>query len=133
MELQQQVTNLELSKRMKELGFKQKSFARWEVYTDPNTNRKKKLIVLQGGHTFGDVYSAYTVSELGEMLPMYLKIKEEFWDLIMIKAFPEYGVRYENSNHIEYIGAEGGAGILDKSEANARAKMLIYLKENNLL
>ena len=119
MELQQQVTNLELSKRMKELGFKQKSFARWEVYTDPNTNRKKKLIVLQGGHTFGDVYSAYTVSELGEMLPKECKSfkegKDFYWACERIGAD-------------KYRSVSGG-----NTEADARAKMLIYLKENNLL
>ena len=119
MELQQQVTNLELSKRMKELGFKKKSFARWEVYTDPNTNRKKKLIVLQGGHTFVDSYSAYTVAELGEMLSSY---------------------KYNWQN---YKGSDGqwvlGDYILSLpptkgiTEADTRAKMLIYLKENNLL
>jgi hypothetical protein len=57
MEIQQQVTNLELSKRMKELGFKQESSYYYTPYGLQHCpfpeNRE---------------YSAFTVGELGEML-----------------------------------------------------------------
>lgn len=68
-----------------------------------------------------EVYSAFTVAELGEMLPeMYIHTDKKdngYWN-----------IRYQNPNGgmSDYI--IGGA-----TEADARAKMLIYLLENKLI
>jgi hypothetical protein len=73
-------------------------------------------------------YSAYTVAELGEMLPKEIATKsgeriflssskeDEFWVV-------EYNRTEGNEKHHEF----------GDTEAEARAKMLIYLLENNLI
>lgn len=63
MELQKQVTSLELSKRLEKLGMSQDSYFGWYETLDND-------IVL--GHHLeyaNPLYSAYTVAELGELLP----------------------------------------------------------------
>ena len=147
MKLKDQVVSLELSKKMDELGFKQKSLWYWcKGICKGNKNLPPK-IMCPGGLTIHDarpidvdeyffevgyqtICSAYTVAELGEMLPNFIEkkrsthlfrnlkiykqkheiLKEMFW-------FVRYGCIYRNA----------------KTEVNARAKMLIYLKENNLI
>jgi len=126
MKLQQQVVNLELSKKLKGLGFKQESYFHWyqggggEWYLGDTTEMMNNAIEIS--HLTApqfNSYSAYTVAELGEMLSSY---------------------KYNWQN---YKGSDGqwvlGDYILSLpptkgiTEADARAKMLIYLKENNLL
>jgi hypothetical protein len=140
MEEQQQVVNLELSKRMKELGFKQESLFVW--CEQPQTAFPKIMLIrdfeYQEGLTFAPAFrysngvSAYTVAELGEMLPHEVRIDDEtYWHGMRTEKW-EVGdgfvwrVIYENHKK-EIFEQEAD------TEANARAKMLIYLKENNLL
>jgi len=127
MELQQQVTNLELSKRMKELGFKQESYFIWYL-----RNEDTKKYILCSRDIFQEGISAYTVAELGEMLPHEVRIDDEtYWHGMRTEKW-EVGdgfvwrVIYENHKK-EIFEQEAD------TEADARAKMLIYLKENNLL
>ena len=84
----------------------------WEKYR----RREKRLrkIVLEG------VYSAFTVAELGEMLPNTVfstKVRGDEWLW-----------RCENVNENGYISSSGA-----NTEADARAKMLIHLLENKLI
>lgn len=74
---------------------------------------------------------AFTVAELGEMLPVRIQGSENdrthnpgmfFGDL--------RSARHSSRWHIEYIGCFGMNG---DTEAEARAKILIYLLENNLV
>lgn len=89
MKLQQQVTSLELSKRLKELGVKQESLFYW-AYADETT-----YLTIKDGHdkiysfdredndelnSFefypnAEFYSALTAAELGELLPPFVKQK----------------------------------------------------------
>ena len=151
MELEQQTTSLELSKKLKELGVKQKSLwrwyrLRWQEEKNRNSGFKntpdrweiesefERLRNDESSYWHSEEeYSAFTVAELGEKLPVHLTINDKFFDLIMIKNPTEFGVRYENSETIAYIGTENGGGILKKTEANARGKMLAYLIENKLI
>lgn len=123
MNLQDQVTSLEISKRLKELGVKQESLFYWVKSWDVNgyfTGDEPEIeyldIIEQYEMEKSIICSAYTVAELGEMLPsMYTEIhinenKEQRWDLTYKNKF-----------------------WLDENEANARAKMLIYLLENKLI
>jgi hypothetical protein len=132
MNLEQQVCALELAKRLKELGVKQKSYF---VYA-------REVLVPEfryGGYaeTRPDIwkliepfiYSAFTVSELGEMLPssdIYPTSDLTFWIAKINSAGDRWQtdiLRNGKSLHIDS----------DKNEANLRAKMLIYLLENSLM
>ena len=108
MELSKQVCSLELSKQLKNLGFEQDSLWWWykgELYRDVPDYQEKQL------------YSAYTVAELGEELKKVGGTK-------ILRAYRECGGSdYHNV-------AENMLNILD---VNFLAKMLIYLKENNLI
>lgn len=81
MKLEQQVCSLELAKKLKELGVKQESAFVWSVPNpEKGRNEREKLVLgkycevmlchkaRDWGEAF-DVYSAFTVAELGEMLP----------------------------------------------------------------
>ena len=123
MELRKQTVCEELSNKLKELGIKHESLfyhyqhfiGRW----DDMRNYWGEYIT--ASYCFMDwkeaeTVSAFTVAELGEilkddMMPEYSKI-EKVW----IRYYKEKG---------KFLKAD--------NEADARAKMLIYLIENNLL
>lgn len=152
---QKQVSSLEPSKRLKELGVKQESlFWHCEEVIEFEVND-------EGGHyTSGDwnpvicsnpkersdfrvLYSAFTVAELGEMLPYAIEIDHEAEGdpgkphLFMVKTddkgTPKYKYYYSSAykEYPEYTHEEEFGWY--ESEANARAKMLIYLIENKFI
>lgn len=135
MKLEQQCVSLELAKKLKELGVKENSYFRWQVWTDIETGRKKKQLVRPGEYNFGDAFPAFTVAELGEMLP------SEVHFFTSIKN-PK---RRKNAQHIHFFHGRDwavnytGGGAIDnytqcgETEADVRAKMLIYLIENKLI
>lgn len=133
MKLEDQVCSLELSKRLKELGVKQESLFVWEYYDDQCHGVKfiPYAVVPSEMNKF-KLYSAFTVAELGEMLPYELYISNRpFWyatgktdpnDKYYLEHEVSYGME-DDAYHIER----------DDKEADARAKMLIYLLENKLM
>lgn len=133
MKLENQVVSLYLSKRLKKLGVKSKSYFRWETYQDPRTNRYKKHIVQDGGHTFGEIYPAYTVAELGDMIPMYINGR--------YVHIPEKGARniYDSKppekKDIVWSFQPVGQDYIQQSdtEADARAETLIYLLDKGII
>lgn len=127
MKLENQVVSLEIAKKLKELGVKQESYfyhteiARFEdgeelealVVINDHFNIQPELTEADGVKR----YSAFTVSELGEMLPEYThswKVENEW--TCSLKTIPS-----------------GSPTITAETEADARGKMLIYLIENNLI
>lgn len=121
MKLEQQLTSLELSKKLKELGVKQESYFYWvlkptyyEFVLRPKEDHQSIEPKLRKNY---EQYNAFTVAELGEMLPDYFssqkrdKIDNDFicWNIKLQVDFRA------------------------DTEADARAKMLIYLLENNLI
>src|SRR5882724_452123 len=141
MKLEDQVVNLELSKRLKELCVKQESLFYWAKYND-YFQEEFNLVIFdendfitidfeyvknigcsccQGSYEVTEQYSAFTVAELGEMLP----------DKIVVDDINVYLNVHKNSFekmwnfHYPYI-----IDISSSNEANARAKMLIWLIEN---
>jgi hypothetical protein len=125
MKLERQITSLELSKRLKELGVKQDTYFWWVQQVDeipsksgrhlPSYEAVDSWVVIdrQGQHGQESIV-AFTVAELGEMLPPN-----------SFSGRDQHGIicwRYNDST--EYGGA---------TEAEARAKMLIYLLENKIL
>ncbi len=112
MKLEDQVCSLEFSKRLKELGVKQDSLFYFF----------KDRIYYRGDLAVPDnkIISAFTVAELGEMLPKNMPSlgsnDESGWYMHVFKPIEKWIKMYPC-----------------KTEANARAKMLIYLLENNLI
>lgn len=132
MELSKQLCNLEFSQRLKKLGVKQESLYFWIDYTLEGdfAIRDRK----PNNTDIFDHYSAYTCSELGEMLPMKVElkeIKEDGW-LYISQTGDGWSMGY---GYVDESGLTWLPNLLidDKNEANCRAKMLIYLLENGLL
>lgn len=124
MKLEQQVVSLELAQKLKELGVKQEGLFYHFVDTHDLAEVSgiaysfKDMFAIEVDTVPRKKYSAFTVAELGEML------KD--------KKLPHY----ENGKWI--WGAFGEATrkdwyIIEGTEADARAKMLIYLIENKLI
>lgn len=112
MKLEQQVCSLKLAKQLKKLGVKQESYFGWyltykKIWRIGDMaevmNHAKMVGITPAPQWEWDYYSAFTVAELGELLP------EWFCQL--------------NNNDIRE----------KNTEANARAKMLIYLIENKII
>jgi hypothetical protein len=128
MKLENQVVSLELAKRLKELGVKQESLFWWVDYTDGYSEPAWNLNSNHVGYKAH--LSAYTVAELGEMLPG--DIGRDWW-LDIWKSDDFWYVAYTEER--EGGGHDFLSDFLASSptEADARAKMLIYLIENNLI
>lgn len=121
-------TSLELSKKLKEVGFPQESLFYWWVDVEDSDEEKidPEVGIGKSRVSFMENISAPTAEEIGRELPEYL-----------YKTGANYFLKMMSG--IIYFKAQSADGkIFDtpsssKSEANARAKMYIYLKENNLL
>ena len=117
MRLENQVCSLELAKRLKELGVKQESLHYWAKTLGEN---EPELDASPFATEFG-CYSAFTVAELGEMLPKgitaYCTNVSGKW------GWKSFYIVTAAISVAETFGTEG----------DARAKMLIYLIENNLI
>lgn len=132
MELEDQVVSLQLAKKLKKLGFKQESLH----YYYFNAGEYTGAIVDGYGYKdttqeFKDskLVSAYTVAELGEILPHLLWLKgRDPQDFDGVEIY-----YYDNRWFVKYEFSDKKIETNDVTEANARAKMLIYLKENNLI
>ena len=121
MELKDEVCSLELGQKLKELGVKQKSLFYWCKIRNKNKWELRPEIRVFGVEIFRNKYydlpeiSAFTVAELGEMLidgRSGNEMPRGFW-----------------CSHKNDDGEQQWA----KTEANARAKMLIHLIENNFI
>lgn len=119
MQLENQVVSLEIAKKLKELGVKQESYFFWVIVNGS--------WVISGGYELLDeelrmeTYSAFTVAELGEMLPEKCFVTDK-------QDGKWWNVKYLDPHDVSknYTTAHEG-------EADARGKMLIYLLENNLI
>lgn len=118
MKLEDQFSSLAPSQRLKELGVKQESLFYWITN---GAGESKIFINRELCGNFVESYSAFTVAELGEMLP-----------------------RFVNSLPLKFAMKGTVIVLLDKkgdwlwqaeatTEADARAKMLIYLIEKGLV
>lgn len=127
MTLENQVTSLEISKRLKNLNVKQKSLFYWEEAVTKSEGMEYAGVIFgenKANQYSTGVYSAFTVAELGEILS---------------RRYERNAISAESSEvpiclGDEWVWYRDGEYILsDSNEANARGKMLIYLLENNLL
>jgi len=135
-----QLTSLEESKRLKELGVPQESLFYWRVGKRTNESIIRFLNDKKPGNgdaLYFDWCSAFTVAELGEMLPYAIKKENVLYFLdqrprVSTHKFDSPVAFYE----IAYTNPKAGAvdlPVQEKTESGARAKMLIYLIENNLI
>ena len=127
MKLEEQVCSLELSKQLKEAGVPQESLFYWwtdysnefkENYNRPFAKAFSAEVVYGKPNFVYDYISAFTVAELGEMLPT--EIREA--TLTMIKDRDRWLVHYTLC-HSEVA----------KTEADARGQMLLYLINQKLI
>src|SRR5205085_890168 len=121
MKLEDQVCSLELAKKLKDLGVNQESAFYWvENFDESDLEFVQNL---PKSHLYRSklvMYSAFTVAELGGMLPINyssMRTEDEF------ACFIPLSFAYENEAKYFYSNAE----------ANARAMMLIYLIEKGIV
>lgn len=142
MKLEQQVCSLELSKRLKELGVKHESLflyveMPWILegesgkILETRTFLKINAIHFVDFNSILDNWNAFTVAELGEMLPASLAPasgSQAERPILMQKTsenkYFTYGQLPNGTTNPIFCG---------NTEADARAKMLIYLIENKLM
>lgn len=129
MKLEEQVASLELSKKLKELGYKQEGLFWW--YDLGQTS--PILLYINYGQkpikTLHEKFVAPTVAELGEWLPNDSrelaidmdKGDDAFW-VTAYRTDNERAERYD----IHMVGGED-------TEADARAKMVLWLADNGYL
>ena len=123
MQLEKQVTSLELSKRIKELGVKQESLFWWHRSWD-NINKKENepYILFNNYEILESDFSAFTVAELGELLNEIANRIDCGDTWYHLAGQKKWTVGWGGDMHEE----------LSDTEADARAKLLIYLLENKL-
>ena len=149
MQLENQVVSLELAKKLKGLGVRQESYFYW---VDSGWRNKGFFVIARDGWACdcdfepgsghgcdlqelaeaeeddakigpgeivgGYAYSAFTVAELGEMLPM---------DRVCTNKNTKFAIWFDSAiPPTESI-------ITGQTEADARAKMLIYLIEKKIV
>jgi hypothetical protein len=132
MKLENQVCSSELSQILEKLGVKQKSLFYW-VY-EHFEKEKWELVFADDFVSINPFVSAFTVAELGEMLPQYIYKNEDGYFLEMYKHREEgFQIRYKTSESIFENKDCVIACTCEVNEADARAKMLCFLLENNLM
>ncbi len=146
MTLDQQVCSLEIAKRLKDLGVKQESCFEWVVggrltgleINELRPTHEKRIV---GPDTAYTQYPAYTVAELGTILPI----------TVTDTPIPEDANPWEYEKTTLWIRCRQGdkynkpAGQLGEpgqrlytnfeadTEANCRGKMLIHLLESGII
>lgn len=131
MELKKQVCSLEFAMRLKELGVKQESVFLWDTIV--RWDRPYPYLRLNQFDAPADGHiSAFTVAELGEILPRGFSSGRPFGkDLFecwpTFDSAPSGEIIKEQEKYLKVpLDCE-------LTEADARAKMLIYLIENKLI
>ena len=133
LELEKQITSLELSRELRELGVKQDSIYYWVQgggYPDDwgkSTLESERQIK---NYDKDFVCSAFTVAEHGEALPGEISILGTKYYLNMGKIDSQkiFYVRYTNQDIYDTVRK-----VNSKTEADARAKMRIILIKDKLI
>lgn len=133
MKLEQQVVSLELAKKLKELGVRQDSLFYWYLAKNVNNiDLEYRPDSLAGHPTHKNNYcSAFTVAELGEMLPR--RITKARWTWICFKDAVDSMDIWNCILADEEVSRREVKRLLAETEADARAKMLIWLIEEGYI
>lgn len=152
MKLSDQVVSLQLAKRLKELGLKKPAIFGW-IYHEHAENQawackhdhpNKHWLVIRGTNDHKPIMwaddncklqeqkdkeiAAYTSAELGEILPVYIERSDGISPIIQDRYYDAHG-----KNPCWFIQYFSDIRAYDCKEADARAKMLIYLLEQGLI
>jgi len=141
MQLAEQVVSLELSKQLKELGIRQESLFYWYIF--PNGSYTLCYTIQHSHNT--EWCNAFTVAELFDMIPAMITIPgrepfDGFW--LHINKTTAKNIQYIIGYICDTFKAEDLTvpyfgdiyrKTYDEHLADALAKMLIYLIENNIL
>lgn len=130
MNIEKQVSNKDLSLKLKELGVPQKSVWYWyEIQTGYGLTAWTLKTVAEladlGFDEFNRGISAYTVAELFERMPAYLTVLERLCRLTLEKHNDVYVCGYPHTQEDGWL-AESQE---DENPANAVAKVFIWLIE----
>lgn len=123
MRIENQVCSLELAKRLKELGVKQESSLFWTERWMPHQTQDWLLDL----NRHGNQIAAFTVAELGEMIPEKINFREPY--LVELPTRVGDGWVYE----LPIVAPPTLEVTTASTEADARAKMLVYLLETKLV
>lgn len=127
MKIENQVTSLELSKRLCELGIPQESLFVWirkfpiDDYMIIGSNWREDVFWRNEIKTIGE-YSAFTVAELGLPRGYFTEKVADHYG-----SFSREQDSFGNNRITLIIGTEA------ETEADSRAKMRVYLIENKLI
>lgn len=144
MKKEDQVCALKQAKRLKELGVQNGSYFSWQHYP-AMIYRNESIGVInslakESVTDPGESWPAFTVAELGVMLPVYINVTQEqypyrltIWNnpAGLSNEARDWRICYESKFGEKRI--PGDEGIKSANEAICRAAILIHLLENNLL
>lgn len=129
MKLEEQVCSVEYAQRLKEVGIHQVSLFYWQYFLGHN------FIILDAATAATyttETYSAFSVGEIGELLRVFIRNRQ----LAILKEYSYHENNYYWS--VTYIDTSQDLRLqsqfkrfCEENMANALAKMLIYLLENN--
>ena len=126
MNLEDEVCSLELATELEKLGVKQESQHHWCEWSW-SSNGERHWSLVEDIPALSPVHreiSAFTVAELGEILP----VANDLGWLEMHKGGLYWYVSYKGAYDVVAKHVER-----DKTEANSRARMLIWLVENKVM
>lgn len=143
--IEKHVTSLELSKKLKELEIKQESFFYWLKSANPQSKYYLSMKVGFNETYHSERISAFIASELLEIIPCYIDIKK-YEPFNHFRLNIEKSIIYEKEMITNYIvsyicetfqfgdpaWSRRLAHTRDENISNSLAKMIIFLKENNL-
>lgn len=127
MKLEDQVCSLELAKRLKEIGVKQESYFYYTTCNDCTKEYGSQEWSLEEGISHGENISAFTIAELGEMLPSLIGPDLDYY-LKIDKVKDGWLVAYVKNDNLPPLAFYDGT-----KEADVRSKLLIHLIENKLI
>jgi hypothetical protein len=132
MRIEEQVCSLELAKRLKELGVKQESAFWWEQVKLAGKNewaKQYELAFNNRAKPYSDLHivCAFTVAEFGDVMALHVASYQVEHDDVDANENWEHWccIQYVPGNHSKYLHV-----VFANTEANARAKMLVYLLES---
>jgi hypothetical protein len=127
MKLEEQVCSIKLAQILKGLGVNQESLFYWRYSTDGS--KPSHELNQQGRHPdneYASCAAAFTVAELGEMLPSWGQYYDSSESLYWKMPW-----KVRDSNGVKWYSEADAKG--SETEADARAKMLIHLIETKTI